>query len=146
TVKLGGSVPTNSIASGNRGYDTFGGGANTLGGKWSWASINGIITVDARKLNSIVKHYNQALLYNSTWVTLSDPEPTTVPTTNDNIYASADGKTVWKWKKYTSGIEAHFEILLWSGASVKQAKLEITPATADTDYTVTVDWSGVTFN
>ena len=101
----------------------------------------------------MIKQTNQALRYyqGADDILTTEPDPANPPTTSGGtIYI--DSSKAYKLKKYTSasgavdGSNSGFGVLFWSGASPKTATIEITPATADSDYTVIVDWSGVTIS
>ncbi|MDR0688645.1 MAG: hypothetical protein LBG08_00050 [Spirochaetaceae bacterium] len=151
TVKLGGTVSGGIPTAQNSMWGN--GGSSVPVGNWSAAVIVGILDTEALKANTVIKQTNQALRYyqgSSADILTVEPNPANPPTTGPNIYI--DSAKAYKLKKYTSangaadGSNSGFGVLLWSGANPKTATIEITPATTDSDYTVIVDWNGVTIN
>jgi hypothetical protein len=168
TVKLGGEI-TGGIASGSYGYVAVwdaGGTGKLTAGKYSWTVLENVIPPKDGTLASMeIKHTNPGFTYYSgtSSVVTNTLITAALPNGGRDVYVpagSTDGTGAFKWRQYsglnsspaagtpweTGTSDKGFGILLYSGASVKQAKLEIKyPITGEaTSYTAIVDWSGVT--
>jgi hypothetical protein len=167
TINLGGSITENVS-------ETLwaSAGNSKPSGRWSWAVITGILPVKAtgggnlEAASSIeIKQSNQSLHYYSSTVPAGDLSsakalPTSAPiitnteTNQACIFLLPDG-SAYKWAKYGEGrnpvdsTDNGFGVLLWSGADLKKATIEIKPTSAmvpASPYTVIVDWSELTIN
>jgi hypothetical protein len=94
--------------------------------------------------NTVIFQTNQALRY---YENNDDIIKGATPTasSDDGIYVN--GNAAYKVKKYSGSlVNETWGVLLWSGATNKKATMEIKPAATGNDYTVTVDWNGLTIN
>jgi hypothetical protein len=147
SIKLGGTVTSNPELV-RAWFDEKGSQAT---GTYAIATIKGIFNTEAKKAGTTLKNYNPSWWYykgaatNDTTGPLLEHEATTAPTAYPTLWLHAtDPAKSYNWKKSASTRDDDLTLILWSGASTKEATLEITPAAPNTAYTIIVDWSGLT--
>jgi hypothetical protein len=120
-------------------------GAPTTG-SWSALTLEGIISEEAQAADTVIKQTNQSFRYYVGGPDVTDDEDDLSETGLPNIFVNESD--IYKVKKYSGSPTfpsgSSFDILIWSGATVKTATLEITPD-GGSKYIIIVDWSGVTF-
>jgi hypothetical protein len=130
---------------------TWGGGtATSATGRYAGAFIMNLFGTPT-PTNIAIKQDNEALKY---YTDSTDDVATEIliapAASGPNIWLPSDSGTPFKWKLYSAIDEPSFGILLWDGATVKTATLDIDQydeslSSSSNIATVTVDWSGVTF-
>jgi hypothetical protein len=129
-------------------FDTKGADAAALGGNYAIVTIDGLFTDAAKAANSSLKNTNPSWYYYKGVAPAGLRGGETAPTSAATSYPTlwlhpTNAYESFNWKQYLEArTDSELTLLLWSGATPKQAKLEFMPA-AGAAYTIIVDWSGV---
>jgi hypothetical protein len=149
-IKLGGTVADtiSSVTSSNHDKLWNVPGDKKPAGKYSWVTLDGIITEKTSDANTVIKNTNEAFRYYEGAAGLLTTELTATPTSSNVGGLYIDANKAYNWRYY-GALDSWFAVLLWSEAKSKTARIEITQTTGTpsvaTSYTVAIDWSGVNF-